>query len=330
MTARRTVFFAGGLAALVAAGAFAQPPRLLRRGGAPANWPGNANEASASGGHYVRIEQGGIVDEDTVRTARETASHSSGTPTWTNPRGFEKDVFTFARVIFPTGGVTGDRWNYSGRLGWWVDYPDADLNFSYRLQGLTSVRTDPDGRVLKITDPALFEYPVLYLTHIENMRLPDEQVAILRRYLLNGGAVLINDFWNVYAWRNLEAEMKRVLPDREWRDLPDDHPVFHCVFDLKGTMQDWQVPTIQFWNPEHTSRASPVPLQWRDRGPESDEMHVRAWFDDKGRIMVLAIHNSDVSDGWEREGENDAYFHQFSEKISYPLGINIVFYLMTH
>ena len=46
--------------------------------------------------------------------------------------------------------------------------------------------------------------------------------------------------------------------------------------------------------------------------------------------MVLAIHNSDVSDGWEREGENADYFALFSEPRAYPLGINIVFYLMTH
>ena len=61
-----------------------------------------------------------------------------------------------------------------------------------------------------------------------------------------------------------------------------------------------------------------------------DEMHVRAWLDDRKRIMALAIHNSDVSDGWEREGENDGYFHRYSEKIAYPLGINLIVYLMTH
>ena len=55
-----------------------------------------------------------------------------------------------------------------------------------------------------------------------------------------------------------------------------------------------------------------------------------AIFDDKGRIMVLATHNTDNGDGWEREGENDYYFHEFSEKIAYPLGINIIFYVMTH
>ena len=52
--------------------------------------------------------------------------------------------------------------------------------------------------------------------------------------------------------------------------------------------------------------------------------------DGKGRLMVLATHNTDNGDGWEREGENDYYFHNFSEKIAYPLGINILFYVMTH
>ena len=66
------------------------------------------------------------------------------------------------------------------------------------------------------------------------------------------------------------------------------------------------------------------------RGVGSEEMHVRAMLDDKQRPMIVAIHNSDVSDGWEREGENSVYFSQFSEKVAYPLGINIIFYFMTH
>ena len=60
------------------------------------------------------------------------------------------------------------------------------------------------------------------------------------------------------------------------------------------------------------------------------EMHVRAIFDNNGRIMVIATHNTDNGDGWEREGEEDFFFHEFSEKRAYPLGINIIFYLMTH
>ena len=95
-------------------------------------------------------------------------------------------------------------------------------------------------------------------------------------------------------------------------------------------MQRLQVPTIQFWNREHDENDPQSPLQTIFRGEGSEEMHVRAWLDDKQRPMILVIHNSDISDGWEREGEDLEYFEKFSEKISYPLGINIVFYLMTH
>lgn len=322
MTARRKILTA--LAVIAAAGAgYAQ---FFQRDAGRAPW--NANEPS--NGRYIRIEQGGVIDEDSVRTARETASHSTGTPEWTNPPGFEKDVFTFTRAIFPSVLDGRDVWNYGGRLGWWVDYPDADLNFSYRLQQLTSMRVDPDGRVIKLTDPELANYPLLYMQHVENMRLPDDQAAILRNYLLNGGALFINDFWNINSWKKFEAQMRRVLPGREWSELRADHPMFHCVFKLPGTMQDWRVPTMQFWNRDHDPRNPASSLSLRDRGPESEEMHVRAWHDDRGRIIVVAIHNSDVSDGWEREGEHDDYFQTFSEKISYPLGINIVCYLMTH
>jgi hypothetical protein len=60
------------------------------------------------------------------------------------------------------------------------------------------------------------------------------------------------------------------------------------------------------------------------------EVHHRAIFDDKGRMMVIATHNTDNGDGWEWEGDNHYYFEHFSEKIAYPLGINIIFYAMTH
>ena len=60
------------------------------------------------------------------------------------------------------------------------------------------------------------------------------------------------------------------------------------------------------------------------------DVTVRALLDDHKRVVILAIHNSDISDGWEREGENELYFNKFSEKVAYPLGINIIFYMMTH
>jgi hypothetical protein len=65
-------------------------------------------------------------------------------------------------------------------------------------------------------------------------------------------------------------------------------------------------------------------------GEATRSLRVRAWVDDHDRVMLIALHNTDTGDGWEREGENDTYFHRFSEARAYPLAINIVFYVMTH
>jgi hypothetical protein len=292
-------------------------------------------DTPSGSGHFVRIEGGLVVNEDEIRTAREVGSHSSGTPNWTNAPGFEDDVFTFTRIIFqndrsdrsPRPGRRGGGFRW---LGWWVDYPDADLNLSYRLQQLTAAKTDPDARVVKLSDPAITEYPMLYMEHAGYMRLSDDEVTALRKYLLNGGCLFVNDFWGSEEWNGFAAEINRVLPNYSWTNLTTDHPVFSFVYDLRQPMQQLQVPTIQFWNQDHDPNDPNSPLQWRFRGEGSEEMHVRALLDDKQRMIILAIHNSDVSDGWEREGENEIYFNQFSEKIAYPLGINFVFYLMTH
>ncbi|MBI2948734.1 MAG: DUF4159 domain-containing protein [Verrucomicrobia bacterium] len=289
-----------------------------------------AGPRDADSGKLIRIEGGAVIDEDRVRTARETVSHSTDTPVWTNPAGFEQDVFTFARVVFQSEPNASPRVGFGRRLGWWVDYPDADLNLSYRLQQLTSIRTDPDARVLKLTDRALFDYPLVYMEHAGYMRLSDDEVAALRRYLHCGGALFVNDFWGTREWDGFAGQIERVLPNHSWTELSIDHPVFHCVFDLKCPMFRLRVPTMQFWNEDHNPDDPQSPPQRVFRGEGWEEMHVRALLDDAGRIMILAIHNSDVSDGWEREGENDLYFNRYSETIAYPLGINIVFYLMTH
>jgi hypothetical protein len=51
--------------------------------------------------------------------------------------------------------------------------------------------------------------------------------------------------------------------------------------------------------------------------------------DANGRIMVLMTHNTDISDAWEREGEERAFFYQFSPD-GYAVGINVLMYAMTH
>ena len=51
--------------------------------------------------------------------------------------------------------------------------------------------------------------------------------------------------------------------------------------------------------------------------------------DDGGRLLVLMSHNTDIADGWEREGEDYEFFYRFSVR-AYAVGINTVVHAMTH
>jgi hypothetical protein len=250
---------------------------------------------------------------DRGRRGRQTTR--SDYLTWENDPAFANDVFVFARVQYDS-----DRYQGSGR-GWDNDFPDCDWNFSGRLKQLTSLEVDPNGVVVRLTDSHLFDYPFLYMSNVGNMRLNDEEAKALRRYLLNGGFLMADDFWAPRAWRHIRQEMSRVFPDREPRELEADHPIFNLVYDLEGTPQ---VPSIRAWIRGDT-------FEYWHGDPEGDPgPHFWGYFDDEDRLVALFCHNNDIGDGWEREGENEEYFHLYSERVSYPLGINIVMYAMTH
>ena len=235
-----------------------------------------------------------------------------GVPDWQVDPHFKSDVFTFVRV----------KYDGYGRDKWATDYPDSDLNFPWRLQQLTSLKVDPQPKIVELTDDALFDYPWVYLIEPGGLQFTEEEVVALRRYLLNGGFLMVDDFWGEDEWDNFYSEIKRVFPDREPKELDISHPIFRCVYPLKEKPQVPSIHSARRGDAESTSD--------RPYDPGSRDVHYKALYDDKGRMMAIICHNTDLGDGWEREGEDEWYFREFSEKKSYPMGINIVFYAMTH
>jgi hypothetical protein len=253
-----------------------------------------------------RYGGGQIYVPPDARTARELGTRSTGTPDWTNPAGFAPEVFTFARLRYDTAPRPTRR----GRGGWTTDLPDADLNLSYRLQQMTSIKVDPNARLVRATDPDLGHYPFLFAAAPGAMALTDQEVVGLRRYLQNGGFLLMTDFWGDAEWEYVVDLFHQILPDSHFEELPIEHPLYRAVFQIR---EKAQVPNI------HIGMKVPNTV-----------IHHRVIFDAKGRLMVMGLHNSDDSDGWEREGEDQEYFANYSEKIAYPLAINIIFYVLTH
>jgi hypothetical protein len=271
---------------------------------------------------FLLVSFGGAVFAQRMRGSGRRFSRTAADepPAWTNPAGFEKDVFTFVRIRY--GSYYGRGWGRRGG-GWETDYPDAELNLAWRLQQMTSMKIDREGRVLEISDPDLFRYPFIYIVEPGGLAFADEEVPVLRRYLLNGGFLMVDDFWGIDEWENFEEQIKRVFPDREIYDIPRSHQVFRSVFPIPEDL-NLQLPSIGW------GFNGGVTWEENKRYDGDTSAHIRGINDDKGRLCVIICHNTDNGDGWEREGENVEYFREFSEKKAYPLGINIIFYALTH
>jgi hypothetical protein len=231
----------------------------------------------------------------------------NGVAKWENDPRFPDDTFRFVRL------------RPENHYRWATDYPDSDLNFSFRLQQMTAIRVNPEPLVVSILDPKMKECPFLYTIETATLDLLDQEVKILRDHLLNGGFLMIDDFWGDEEWENTRQQMVKVFPDRPITELELDHPVFNTVFQLK---EKPQVPAIEIAMAGRTTGI------FYEKGGKV--VHYYGIFDPKGRMMVIICRNTDLGDGWEREGEDPFFFKEFSEKKAYPMGINIVVYSMTH
>lgn len=227
--------------------------------------------------------------------------------------------FVFTRVIYDQ--VTREQ----GGQGWSTDYPSADVNFMIRLSELTTTRVDMDPHdnpkhvVVPIESDALFQYPLIFMSDVGTIGLSDGEATRLRTYLLKGGFLWVDDFWGEWAWERWQGEIGRVLPPSQYPifDVPLDHPIFRMMNTVARVPQ---IPSIQHWRRSGGGTSERV---------DSDEPHFRGIADEHGRLMVVMSHNTDIADGWEREGEEYEYFYRFSPD-AYSFGFNVAVYSMTH
>jgi hypothetical protein len=124
---------------------------------------------------------------------------------------------------------------------------------------------------------------------------------------------MCDDFHGDEEWSFFIASMKRVFPDREIVEIPNDDPIFHTIYDLT---ERYQVPG---WSP--VSRGTT--FEYGGKIP-----HWRGIYDDKGRLMVAICFDMDLGDSWEH-ADNPQYPAHHSA-LGVRLGVNYVVYAMTH
>ena len=237
----------------------------------------------------------------------------------------DKTEWAFARLMFPGGGTDDGYYpRYQGdyRYGlslWTQDFPRADRHFSEAVSRLTRIHARTAEQVVDLDEGDAYDWPWLYAVQVGEWGFTPKEGKELREYLLRGGFFVADDFHGDYEWQVFERGIRLAFPDAVIRDIPDDDPIFHTVYDID---ERYQLP-----GSAHVRLGYKSPL--RATGPEDGKGdHWRAIYDDKGRILVAISYNSDVGDAWEW-ADDPRYPATFSD-LAMRLGVNYIVYAMTH
>lgn len=167
-------------------------------------------------------------------------------------------------------GLTIAQLQYDGGGDWYAN-PSGVPNLLRQIRERTGVPVTLDAARTRLTDPLLWTYPFLYMTGHGNVRFSEEEVALLRRYLLEGGFLHVDD--NYGLDESFRREIRRVFPDRQLQELPADHPVFHAFYSFPDGL----------------------PKVHRHEGTTPRAYGIF----ERGRLVLFYSYESDLGNGWE-------------------------------
>jgi hypothetical protein len=196
------------------------------------------------------------------------------------------DSFKIARV------------KYSGGGDWYSD-PQSLPQLLAFVRRETKMQVGVKEEIVELSSDDLYSYPYLYLTGHGNIRFTDNESSRLRRYLLGGGFLHVDD--NYGLDESFRREIKRVFPDRELVELPFSHAIYHTQFEFPAGL-----PKIH----EH----------------DGDPPQGFGILSDSGRLLVFYSYESDLGDGWEPESVH----HDPDDKrlAALQMGTNILAYAL--
>ncbi|MCC7303550.1 MAG: DUF4159 domain-containing protein [Bacteroidia bacterium] len=189
------------------------------------------------------------------------------------------------------------RVKYSGGGDWYVG-PTALPNLMEFCNKNLGTNFGPEEAIVEVGGKDLFNYPFLFMTGHGNVIFNNQEADNLRKYLLGGGFLYINDSYGMEKF--IRPQMKKVFPELDFVELPFSHPIYHQKFDFPGGL-----PKIH----EHDGK----PAQGFGLVYE-------------GRVVCFFAYESDIGDGWE-----DPEVHKDPEEKrtkALQMGANLVQYAM--
>lgn len=195
-----------------------------------------------------------------------------------------------------TKGLQIARLKYSGGGDWYANQSALPNLIAYANRHLNT-NLQRDEAVVEAGSPDIFNFPFVYMTGHGTFSLSDGDADNLRRYLMAGGFLHIDDNYGLDPF--VRPQMKKVFPELDFVELPFTHPIYHQKFKFpKG------LPKIH----EHDGKP-----------PQGFGLIYQ------GRLVCFYTYECDLGNGWEDEG-----IHPDSPEIrekALQMGTNIISYV---
>lgn len=191
--------------------------------------------------------------------------------------------------------------------GSWDLNPALQNSLFSALKENTGVDVDFQPQSVALDEPAVGNFPLLFMTGHYDFNLSDTERAGLARYLQRGGLLLASSGGGLKPFdKAFRRELKKVLPQAELIKLPPSHALFSGG-----------------WNPVDKIAYTPPAL--RDN-PTLDTPELYGLFIE-GRLAVL-YSPFDIMSGVNREA--NAYAKGVVDTDALRLAINAITYSMSH
>ena len=141
--------------------------------------------------------------------------------------------FHWGRVRFDTKAIPG-----MNKL--WDAGASYDPFFLSTMKKTTNINVDTAWREVHLDNlPEMCKFPMLFFTANSSFELPESQERNLKEYIERGGFILGDDcvsgsgrIWDGDEFFQCFRAMAERLFRRKMEKLPNDHPVYHNIYDL--------------------------------------------------------------------------------------------------
>jgi hypothetical protein len=187
---------------------------------------------------------------------------------------------------------------YRGGGDWYAN-PTALKNLARYCNQQLGTNIDLNEQIVDVGSPDLFRFPFVHMTGHGNVVFSVEDASNLRKYLIGGGFLHIDDNYGMDTY--VRSEMKKVFPELQFVDLPFNHPIYQQPFRFNNG-----IPKIH----EHDGKpAQGLGLFYQ------------------GRLVCFYSYETDLGDGWE-----DQEVHNDPEELrakALQMGANLVNFAFT-